>query len=89
MNPPRTATITRTTRETDIAATWHLDAATPAEVATGIGFFDHMLDQVARHGLIDLEVTSYRVAPPPLAQSAPRVEVFEFFRSAVEAARKS
>ena len=46
---PRTATITRTTRETDIAATWHLDAATPAEVATGIGFFDHMLEALAKH----------------------------------------
>ncbi len=47
------------------------------------------LTSSAESGLIDLEVTSYRVAPPPLAQSAPRVEVFEFFRSAVEAARKS
>lgn len=47
------------------------------------------LTSSAESGLIDLEVTSYRVAPPPLAQSAPKVEVFEFFRSAVEAARKS
>jgi len=42
----------------------------------------------AESGLIDLEVTSYRIAPAAQAQSAPRVEVFEFFRSTVEAARK-
>ncbi|AWR87750.1 transcriptional regulator [Meiothermus taiwanensis] len=47
------------------------------------------LTSSAESGLIDLEVTSYRVAPPLLAQSAPKVEVFEFFRSAVEAARKN
>ncbi|MDT7918975.1 MAG: transcriptional regulator [Meiothermus sp.] len=46
------------------------------------------LTSSAESGLIDLEVTSYRIAPAAQAQSAPRVEVFEFFRNAVEAARK-
>jgi len=47
------------------------------------------LTSSAESGLIDLEITSYRIAPAAQAQSAPRVEVFEFFRNAVEAARKS
>lgn len=46
------------------------------------------LTSSAESGLIDVEATSYRVAPAAQAQSAPKVEVFEFFRSAVEAARK-
>lgn len=46
------------------------------------------LTSSAESGLIDLEVTSYRIAPAAQAPSAPKVEVFEFFRSAVEAARK-
>jgi imidazoleglycerol-phosphate dehydratase len=43
------ASTSRTTRETDIIATWDLDRAAPAEVATGIGFFDHMLEALGKH----------------------------------------
>lgn len=51
----RTASITRTTKETDIFLRLSLDGSGKAELATGIGFFDHMLDGFARHGLFDLE----------------------------------
>jgi imidazoleglycerol-phosphate dehydratase len=53
----RTATITRTTAETDIALTLTLDGTGRSEVSTGVGFFDHMLTHLARHGLFDLTVT--------------------------------
>jgi len=53
---PRTATLTRTTSETDIALTLALDGTGHAEIATGIGFLDHMLTAFARHGLFDLSV---------------------------------
>jgi imidazoleglycerol-phosphate dehydratase len=52
----RTATITRTTTETDITLTLDLDGSGRAEIATGIGFLDHMLTALARHGLFDLTV---------------------------------
>ncbi len=52
----RTADITRKTNETDIALSVHLDGSGRAEIATGIGFFDHMLELFARHSLIDLTV---------------------------------
>jgi imidazoleglycerol-phosphate dehydratase len=50
----RSATLTRTTSETDIALTLALDGTGQSEVATGIGFLDHMLTAFARHGLFDL-----------------------------------
>ena len=58
MNPmnPRTAEVSRNTAETQIAVKINLDGTGQARLSTGIGFFDHMLDQIARHGLIDLDI---------------------------------
>jgi imidazoleglycerol-phosphate dehydratase len=52
----RTATLNRTTAETDISLTLNLDGSGQAEIATGIGFLDHMLTALTRHGLFDLTV---------------------------------
>ena len=52
----RIADIRRDTKETQIRVRVDLDGSGAAKLATGIGFFDHMLDQIARHGLIDLEI---------------------------------
>jgi len=52
----RTATIKRKTKETDIAVSVNLDGTGVSDVATGIGFFDHMLDLLARHSGIDITV---------------------------------
>ena len=52
----RTADIQRNTKETQIRVRLNLDGTGQGQFNTGIGFFDHMLDQVARHGLIDLDI---------------------------------
>ena len=52
----RTAEVTRNTKETQIRVKLNLDGKGTAKLSTGLPFFDHMLDQVARHGLLDLEV---------------------------------
>src|SRR3977135_3997627 len=52
----RQAQVTRNTLETQISVKLDLDGSGKSKLATGIGFFDHMLDQVARHGMIDLEI---------------------------------
>ena len=56
--PNRTAKINRQTRETKVDLALDLDGKGRATVATGVGFFDHMLDLLARHGLFDLDVTA-------------------------------
>jgi len=52
----RTASITRATKETQIRLSVDLDGTGKAKIATGVGFFDHMLDLLARHSRIDMEV---------------------------------
>lgn len=54
----REAQITRRTAETEIAVRVALDGSGRREIATGVGFFDHMLDQLARHSLIDMEISA-------------------------------
>ena len=56
MAAPRTAEVVRETKETHIRVTIDLDGTGKAQVSTGIGFFDHMLDSFARHGGFDLTV---------------------------------
>ena len=54
----RKAEVVRNTLETQISVKLDLDGAGTSVLATGIGFFDHMLDQVARHGMLDLEIAA-------------------------------
>ncbi|HUB65565.1 MAG TPA: imidazoleglycerol-phosphate dehydratase HisB [Methylocella sp.] len=54
----RTGAVTRKTKETGIAVSVALDGTGAAKIATGIGFFDHMLEQLARHSLIDMEISA-------------------------------
>ena len=56
MSSPRRAEVTRNTSETQIRVAVDLDGTGVAKLATGLGFLDHMIDQIARHGLIDLEI---------------------------------
>ena len=55
--PPRVAEVKRTTKETDIYIRLNLDGSGETKVSTGLGFYDHMLDQLGRHSGCDLEVT--------------------------------
>lgn len=55
--PSRMAEINRSTKETDISLSLNLDGTGECTISTGLKFFDHMLEQIARHGLIDLELT--------------------------------
>jgi imidazoleglycerol-phosphate dehydratase len=54
----RKASIARKTKETEIALNLNLDGRGKARIATGVRFFDHMLEQIARHGAMDLELTA-------------------------------
>jgi imidazoleglycerol-phosphate dehydratase len=56
VHSPRIAEVSRNTAETRIRVKVNLDGTGASRLATGIGFFDHMLDQIARHGMIDLDI---------------------------------
>jgi imidazoleglycerol-phosphate dehydratase len=54
----RTASVTRNTLETQISVSVNLDGAGTSKLATGVPFLDHMIDQIARHGMIDIEISA-------------------------------
>ncbi len=58
MQPDRTAKVTRDTKETQIKLALNLDGSGTSKLVTGLPFFEHMLTQLARHGLIDLTITA-------------------------------
>lgn len=55
--PTRKASLQRTTAETNITVSLNLDGSGQSDISTGLGFYDHMLEQIAKHGLIDLEIS--------------------------------
>ncbi|PZU82938.1 MAG: imidazoleglycerol-phosphate dehydratase HisB [Shinella sp.] len=53
---PRSGSISRKTNETSVSVSVNLDGTGKAKISTGVGFFDHMLDQLSRHSLIDMDI---------------------------------